>query len=166
MSISSLVRARVQLAIIAACVLAPCAHAQRPHVRAPLFRYVKLIDGTITLGQPLGWAARFARAPHDTVVDIPPTAFGGADGIRVVRRRTGVIRRISFLYTADRNIAALIAEYRGSLGAPSDSTVVQSRAGRQTSWFWRDQQTEFRVVQLEPPSDGVVAMAEMSDRAK
>jgi hypothetical protein len=164
----SVSRMRVIQSFVHGCaalvLLSATVTAQAAPPRAAIFRYVKLVDGTIALGKPLGWAARYATSPRDSVIDIPRDGFGGADAIRVTRSAQGVVRRIAFLYTAQRDFDELLAEYRTSLGAPADSLAVRRPHGQRKTWTWRDQQTEFVVTRLIPAADGVIALSEMIDR--
>jgi hypothetical protein len=138
--------------------------AQTTEARSPLFRYVKLVDGTIELGKPLGWASRYALSPRDSVIDVPRGGFGGADAIRVTRSARGTVRRVAFLYTAQRDFDALLADYRMTFGPPADSQAVRTPQGRRQRWSWRDRQTEFGITHLIPADDGVMAFSEMIDR--
>ena len=125
---------------------------------------MNLIRDTIRLGEPLTRLSRYARPIGDTAITVPAREFGGADEIEVYRAPDGPVHRVVFLYSQQRDVAALLADYRESLGAPADSAERNSTRGHLRLWTWRDARTEFVFILVQPPFEGVGAMSVLQER--
>jgi hypothetical protein len=160
----------MRLIILASCLtlsLPAGAHAQAaPAAHPEIFRYVTIVGDTIRLGVPWRNASHFARNATDTAITLPYGTFGGADGLVVYRSAAGSVTKVQFLYSTHRNFAAMLADYRTALGAPSDSSVKKLDDGVEGHWWrWRDQATTFDLVQFVPAHGNMQATAILADRA-
>jgi len=151
---------RVPVAVALLGSLAIPQPAQRP-----IFREVRLVGDTVRLGQPWPGAARLGISSRDSVAALPRGSFGWAEGIQVHRDAAAVVRQIDFVYGPQRDIDAILRDYRTSLGAPTDSSRSAAGGARRESWVWRDGQTEFVLVRFAQAQNGVQARSTLTDRS-
>jgi hypothetical protein len=148
---------------LAVAVLGSAAGAQASP--RPILREVRLVADTIRLGQPWPGAKRLWLSPRDSVAALPRGSFGWAEDIRIHRDATGVVRQIEFSYGPHRDINAMLRDYRGSISHPADSSSSAAGGVRRETWVWRDGQTEFALVRLDPAQNGVQASSTLTDRS-
>jgi hypothetical protein len=125
---------------------------------------MRLGEGVVVLGQPLGWAARYTFAPDDSVVLVPLGDSTMVDHIVVVRSATDRVRSISIVYSAPSAFDRLLTSARDTLGPPSDSTIVPVEQWRRRVYIWRDRRTEVRLTQMLPIIEDMIAVTEIIDR--
>ena len=157
--------------VLLACAVPGCSRdaGWRPAQPGQIFRYTAVGRTTpldsIVLGQPWKTAAKYGARETDTLFALPGGYFGGADAIAVHRDNRGVVTSIEFGYRATRDLEALVADYRSSLGAPVAVTSDTVSGTARTITRWQDDATEFVVMTMTPPmKDGVAAIALLSDR--
>jgi hypothetical protein len=149
--------------VVAAALLGTAASAQT--MPRPIFREVRLVADTIRLGRAWPGASRLGIAADDSVAALPKGAFGWAEGIEIHRDRSGVVRQIDFSYGVQRDVAALLRDYRESLGQPIDSSRTTEAGRKNEKWVWRDEKTEFALVRFLPARNGVQARSTLADRS-
>jgi len=158
--------------VFLACAVFSCARNEgwTPSRPGEIFRYTSVgrtppLD-SIWLGERWTSAAKYGARDDDTLFALPYGFFGGADAIGIHRDSLGVVTSIEFAYHPTRDVTALVADYRKSLGSPvvSMDTV---RGVVRTITRWQDDATEFVIMSVEPPAkDGVAAMAFLCDRRR
>ena len=134
--------------------IAPIKPAAERAVADSIFRYVSLGSlGRIELGRPLGNLSRLAvlTGPHQ--YRLQNGTFGGAKSIVITTDEGGIVRRIGFEYGVDYGWEDMLADYKLSLGLPSETS--DSKA------IWNDGRTEFLLSRTRGAS--YVARAEMRD---
>ena len=136
-----------------------------PGHRSPaIFRYTKIRDDSIVLGEPWPGARRLGANAKDTLVVIPADRFGYADGMRVHLNRRGLVTQLDFFYGRRRDIPSLVGEYVALLGTPEQRPAACGR-GPGTELRWSDGRTRFAIVDCSATSLNLKAVAHLVDRA-
>ena len=126
-----------------------------------IFRTVQVMNGTITLGQPLP----IAIAPThvgDTVIVLPRGSFTGAERIYVYLTPSGNVRSVVFDYAHPANFYSMIDEKAVTLGAPQRSQPQRQGEEPTELAVWRDARTELRLVR-DPNRSAWTVRSELRD---
>jgi hypothetical protein len=156
------------LTFIAAC--APNVDWE-PAEPGDIFRYTAVGNSypldSIVLGESWGSAAKYGAQAGDTLTALPSGTFAGADAIAVHRDSAGIVTSIEFAYHRRQDVAALVNDYRTSLGEPDSVSTDTVGGSTRIMHLWRNTMTEFLMMTVAPPlQDGVAALAILSDRSR
>jgi hypothetical protein len=122
-----------------------CGPRPAPGAPRPIFRWMRVGSGVVTLGEPLSTAVA-AASPGDTLVALPRGSFGGAERITVHLAPDRMVRGLTFDYVGGADFAEMVAGYEAELG-PAARTA-ETRRGEVPAEVatWRDERTELRIV--------------------
>lgn len=129
-----------------------------------IFRYTKIRDDSIVLGEPWPGARRLGARAGDTLVVVPADQFAYADGMRVHLNSRGRVTQLDFFYGRRRNIDSLVRVYVAFLGDPERGSAACGRSvGAEARWS--DGRTSFSIVDCSATSVNLKAVAHLVDQA-
>ena len=140
-----------QLLLLGSLLAAALPAAAQPG-RAPIFREVEFVHGSVALGAALDRrAVPGATTVADTLVRLAPRTFADAEFVTLhLDPRTRVVRAMHFTYAPGTDFEAQVADYARALGPPAR----REQAGRAPgpvvrSAAWEDAATRFVYAAAE-----------------
>jgi hypothetical protein len=154
--------------LIVCVLLLGCSRDWNPSKPGEIFRFTIVgrrapLD-SIELGRTWKSAANYGAHPGDTLSLLPSGTFGGADAIAVHRNASAIVTEIDFVYHPDRDVQALVNDYRSLLGEPFAIGSDTTDGLIQTTTRWQNRDTEFVIAVLTPPHEDIAAFAQLIDR--
>jgi hypothetical protein len=110
----------------------------------PIYRYVKLMDGsTVRLGEPFD-REDLATPLNDTTYRFNPGSFagGGTIAITAYTDTAGLLRTLEFSYDGSESFETKVRDYTRNLGPPNDSSAAPADG---VIVVWEDSLTRFEL---------------------
>jgi hypothetical protein len=156
--------------VLVAIVIACSPSGELPEsARGEIARFVLLGASapydSVLLGQPWTSAAKYGAREGETVSRLRQNQFTGLDAIVVHRNAAGLVTDVEFAYHARRDIPALVAGLRSSLGEPIANSVETVAGSTRSTLRWCNESTLFLITTVVPPAaDSIGAISLLRDR--